>query len=135
LVIGVFFEVYNELGPGFLESVYKKSMLIALAERGLRAEEESRISVWFRGQCVGDFRADLLVDQVIIVELEAGRAPSSEHEARLIHYLRSTEMEVGLLFHFGAKPSFKRFYFDNPRKKALLCQQPLQNPNPQEMRG
>lgn len=119
LILEVFYEVYNELGYGFLESVYQKAMLIALRARGLVADDENRITVWFRGQSVGDFRADVLVEDTVVLELQAARAPDSSHEAKLLHYLRATDKEVGLLLNFGPKPTFKRFYFDNPRKKAL----------------
>lgn len=94
-------------------------MLIALRSRGLTAEDENRITVWFRGESVGDFRADVLVDDTVILEIQAARAPDASHEAKLLHYLKATDKEVGLLLNFGPKPTFKRFYFDNPRKKAL----------------
>jgi GxxExxY protein len=117
-IIGVFFDVYNELGHGFLESVYRRSLAIALAEAGLRVETEVAIPVWFRGRQVGEFWADLVVEGVIILELKAARALDPAHEAQLLHYLRATEIEVGLLLNFGAKPDFKRLAFDNARKTA-----------------
>lgn len=119
VILDVFYEVYNELGCGFLESVYRNAMLIALEARGLRADDENRITVWFRGKNVGDFRSDILVEELVLLELQAARALDPSHEARLLHYLRATEKEVGLLLNFGPKPTFKRFYFDNPRKTAL----------------
>lgn len=119
LILEVFYEVYNELGYGFLESVYQKAMLIALRARGLDASDEKRITVWFRGENVGDFRADVLVQDKVILEIQAARAPDAAHEAKLLHYLKATDKEVGLLLNFGPKPTFKRFYFDNPREKAL----------------
>lgn len=119
LVLEVFYEVYNELGYGFLESVYKRAMLIALRARGLRALNETPIRVWYRGEDVGDFRADILVEEKVILELQAARALDSAHEAKLLNYLRATDKEVGLLFNFGPKPSFRRFILDNARKKGL----------------
>jgi len=119
LILEVFYEVYNELGSGFLESVYRRAFKIALEARSLAVVEEARISVWFRGKNVGDFRADLLVEDAVILEIQAARALDSSHEAKLLHYLRATDKEVGLLMNFGPKPTFKRFYFDNPRKEAL----------------
>jgi GxxExxY protein len=119
VILGVFYEVYNELGHGFLESVYRRAMLIALRARGLRADDETPIDVWFRGENVGAFRADILVEDAIILELQAARAVDSAHEAKLLHYLRATDKEVGFLMNFGPKPTFKRFLFDNPRKRAL----------------
>ena len=116
-IIGVFYEVYNELGQGFLESVYEAAMLIALREAGLKAETQVPIAVYFRGSRVGDFRADLMVENAVLLELKAARALDSSHEAQLLNYLRATEIEVGLLLNFGIKPEFKRLAFDNERKK------------------
>src|SRR5208282_2321291 len=112
-IIGVFYEVYNELGHGFLESVYEAAMLIALREAGLKAEAQVPIAVYFRGNRVGDFRADLMVENAILLELKAARALDSSHEAQLLNYLRATEIEVGLLLNFGTKPEFKRLAYDN----------------------
>ena len=116
-IIGVYYEVYNELGHGFLESVYEAAMLIALREAGLKAETQVPIAVYFRGNRVGDFRGDLMVENAILLELKAARALDSFHGAQLLNYLRATEIEVGLLLNFGIKPEFKRLAFDNERKK------------------
>jgi len=116
-IIGAFYDVYNELGYGFLESVYEEALAIALPELGLRVQRQIPITVWFRGQSGGDFRADLLVDGTILVELKAARTLDKAHEAQLLHYLRATEIEVGLLLNFGEKPHFRRLLFDNERKK------------------
>ena len=115
-ILSAFFEVYNELGFGFLESVYQKAMIVALGERDRSARHETPIRVWFHQQCVGAFRADLIVEDAVIVELEAARSIDSAHEAKLLNYLRATDKEVGLLLNFGPKPAFKRFVFDNDRK-------------------
>ena len=115
-IIRVFYEVYNELGHGFLESVYEKSLQIALISAGAKALTQIEIPVSFRGQCVGKFTADLLVDDCVLVELKAARTLDSSHEAQLLNYLRATDIEVGLLLNFGFKPEFKRLVFDNPRK-------------------
>lgn len=123
-IIGVFFDVYNELGPGFLESVYEASVEIALDDAGLRVERQVPIPVWFRGRNVGDFRADLLVDGSVILELKAARTLESAHEAQLLNYLRATSIEVGLLLNFGPKPEFKRFVFDNARKHIRVNPRP-----------
>ncbi len=114
--IGIFFDVYNELGYGFLESVYQKSLAIALSSAGLRAKPEIEIPVWFRGHQVGDFSADLLVEDCVLLELKSAKAIDKSHEAQLLNYLRATPVEVGLLLNFGLKPEFKRMVFDNPRK-------------------
>jgi len=115
-IIGVFYEVYNELGQGFLESVYEQSMAIALCDAGLQVGRQTPITVNFRGHVVGEFRADIVVNNQVIVELKAARAIERAYEAQLMNYLRATNMEIGLLMNFGPKPEFKRFIFDNERK-------------------
>ena len=115
-IIGVFYEVYNELGHGFLESVYENAMTLALREARIDARQQAPITVRFRGQIVGDFRADLLVDDAVIVEIKAAKTLESAHDAQLLNYLRATEIEVGMLMNFGPKPEFKRLAFDNRRK-------------------
>ncbi len=116
-VIGVFYDVYNELGYGFLESTYAEAMVLALKQAGLAAEREVPIPVWFRGTKVGQYFADIVVDNVVLLELKAARTVDSAHEAQLLHYLRATEIEVGLLLNFGLRPQFRRLLFDNDRKK------------------
>lgn len=117
-IIGIFYEVYNELGHGFLESVYANALALALRQAGIEAVQQAPITVSFRGQIVGDFRADLLVEHAVIIELKAVKALDSTQEAQLLNYLRATEIEVGPLINFGPKPEFKRFAFDNRRKKG-----------------
>jgi GxxExxY protein len=111
-IIGIFFDVYNELKYGFLESVYEASMSIALNECGLHADRQVAIPVSFRGHLVGDFRADLLVCKAVIVEVKAARSLDTFHEAQLLNYLRASELEVGLLLNFGREPQFRRMIFD-----------------------
>jgi len=116
-IIGVFYDVYHELGYGFLESAYHSSLVIALSEAGLKAESQLPIPVWFRGHIVSEFRADLLVGGIVLFELKAARTLDPSHEAQLLHYLKATEIEVGLLLNFGLRPQFRRLLFDNNRKK------------------
>lgn len=116
VVIGTFFEVYNELGHGFLESVYQKSLRIALEAKGLHVCCKIEIPVWFRGNDVGRFEADVLVENCLLLELKAVRQLDTAHQAQLLNYLRATDIEVGLLLNFGLKPDFKRMAFDNARK-------------------
>jgi GxxExxY protein len=116
-VIGAFYEVYDELGSGFLESVYEGAMTIVLRERGLRAIRQPPLAVRFRGQTIGEVRPDLVVDDVLILELKAARTIETAHEAQLLNYLRASDLEVGLLFTFGPKASFRRFGFSNDRKR------------------
>ena len=117
-IIRVFYEVYNELGYGFLESVYHKSLVIALNSAGLCVYSPVAVPVWFRGARVGSFEADVLVENCVLLELKAARALDSSHRAQLLNYLRATEIEVGLLLNFGEKPEFKRLIFDNRKKKS-----------------
>jgi GxxExxY protein len=116
-IIGVFYDVYNELGHGFLESTYAQALLVALEESGLRAAREVPVPVWFRGRKVGQYFADLIVEDLVLLELKAARTLESAHEAQLLHYLRATNVEVGLLLNFGLRPQFRRLLFDNERKK------------------
>jgi GxxExxY protein len=110
VVIGCAFEVINELGAGFLESVYEKALLLALRQSGLSAISQKPIKVMFRGECVGDFYADVLVDEKVIVELKAVKILSPEHQSQIINYLNATGIEVGLLINFGnPKLEYKRF--------------------------
>jgi GxxExxY protein len=116
-IIGVFYDVYNELGHGFLESTYAEAMVVALEEAGLAATREVAVPDWFRGRKVGQYFADLLVNDTVLLELKAARTLESGHEAQLLHYLRATEIEVGLLLNFGSRPQLRRLLFDNERKK------------------
>ena len=117
-IIGVFYDVYNELGHGFLESVYQKSLGLALQEAGLDVRWPIAIPVWFRGQQVGHYEGDMLVETKVLLELKAVRTLDGSHHAQLLNYLRATEIEVGLLLNFGVRPEFKRLVFDNLRKRA-----------------
>jgi GxxExxY protein len=116
-VIGVFYDVYNELGCGFLESTYSHAMVIALRQFGLNAESEMPVPVWFRGEKIGQYFADILAEEKVILELKCARNLESAHEAQLLHYLRATQVEVGLLLNFGLRPQFRRLLFDNDRKQ------------------
>jgi GxxExxY protein len=119
-IIGAFYDVYNELGHGFLESVYREALALVLAERGLKVEQEKSVTVCFRKSTVGIFRTDLLVNNAVIVELKCARALDSVHEAQLLNYLKATEFEVGLLLNFGTRPQFRRMLLDNVHKQNHL---------------
>ena len=116
-IIGTFYAVHRELGSGFLESVYEAALFLALSDEGLDVRQQATIDVWFRGERVGAFRADLVIAESVIVELKAVRALVPVHEAQLLNALRATNIEVGLLLNFGLRPSFKRLVFANNRKK------------------
>lgn len=116
LIIKAFFNVYNKLGYGFLEKVYENAMLIELGKLGLRAVNQKGIKVYYDEIEVGQYAADLLVEDVVIVELKATESLCEEHEAQLTNYLKATNVEVGLLMNFGKSAQFKRKIFDNNYK-------------------
>ena len=122
LVIGTFYEVYNELGQGFLENVYEQAMLLALRTKGLEVQNQVPVPVWFRGQKIGSYEADLVAAGLVLLELKACRTLDASHEAQLLNYLRSTAIEVGLLLNFGPRPQVRRFVFQNERKKISVDQ-------------
>ena len=118
-VVGVFFEVYGELGYGFLESIYRAAMTIALREAGLLAQPEVELEARFRGRSIGVFRADLLIEKVVVVELKAARGIDSAHIAQLLNYLRCTALETGVILNFGPRPQIRRLIFTNDRKHLI----------------
>jgi GxxExxY protein len=116
-IINRFYVVYNKLGYGFLEKVYEKSLKFEIEKTGLFVERQKPINVFYETELVGEYFADLLIDNKVIVELKACETISEEHENQLINYLKATEIEVGLLINFGKKPEIKRKIFTNDRKK------------------
>lgn len=119
-IIRSFYDVYNELGHGFLESVYREAMVAALKENGLPVEREKSVEVRFRGEVVGVFRTDLVVANSVIVELKCARTIDSNHEAQLLNYLKATQYEVGLLLNFGTPPHFRRMVLETARKRPTI---------------
>ena len=119
LILKTYYEVYNELGYGFLEKVYQNSLFIELKNKGLDVVAQKKINVYYKGILVGDYYADLIVNDAIILELKATDYLVEEFENQLINYLRSTDYEVGLLLNFGKKPEFKRKIFENKRKTRI----------------
>jgi GxxExxY protein len=119
-IISAFYTVYNTLGYGFLEKVYRNAMTIELRKQGLAVVPEAPIRVYYDGQVVGEYFADLLVAGAVLVELKAARQLADDHQAQLLNYLKATPYEVGLLLNFGPKPEIKRKAFDNSRKGSLL---------------
>ncbi len=116
-IIKAFYIVYNVLGYGFPEKVYERAMAIELRKMDLRVVCQQPIKVYYKDQVVGDFYADMLVEDYIIVELKATRTLAKEDEAQVLNYLNATVYEVGLLLNFDPKPQVKRKIFDNDRKK------------------
>ena len=100
-IIGAAYAVYKQLGFGFLESVYKKAMLIELAKSGLKAKEERPLKVHYDGQVVGDFFVDMFVEESVVVELKSVQHLSKEHEVQLVNYLKGLNTDIGLLINFG----------------------------------
>lgn len=115
-VIGAFFDVYNDLGFGFLERVYHNAMYFELLSRGLKVESQKGIKLYRKGRLVGSYYADILINEVVIVELKAVATLTEAHEKQLINYLKATNIEVGLLLNFGLEPKFQRKTWSNERK-------------------
>ncbi|SEG30584.1 GxxExxY protein [Flavobacterium urumqiense] len=115
-ILKTFYEVYNELGYGFLEKVYQNSMYIELKNKGYKVEAQNKIKVYYKGTEVGEYYADLIVENLIILELKAVDYIVKDFENQILNYLRSTDCEVGLLLNFGKKPEFRRKIFENNRK-------------------
>lgn len=109
-ILKVCFDVSNELGSGYLESVYEKAMFIALRDAGLKAQSQTPLKVMFRGQIVGEFFADIIVEDTVLLELKAVKALAPEHLAQVMNYLKATGIEVGFLINFGnPKLEYRRF--------------------------
>lgn len=115
-IIKAFFNVYNRLGYGFLEKVYENALLIELKKVGLDAKRQMPVNVFYDGIEVGSYFADLIVNDLVIIELKACDGFIEEHEAQLTNYLRATKIEVGLLLNFGVKAQVKRKAFSNEFK-------------------
>ena len=115
-IISAFYEVYNTLGYGFLESVYARALFSELARRGLHVQREVMIDVFYKGECVGSFRADMLVEGRVVVEYKASTWLVEADRNQLLNYLRSSCLEVGLLLHFGPRPRFRRVVAENARR-------------------
>ena len=107
-VISLFYETYNELGFGFLESVYESAFALRLEEVGIGVRRQHPIVVRFRGHVVGEFRADLLIEELLLVEIKSVQMLLQIHEAQLLNYLKATGIKVGLLCNFGPRPHFRR---------------------------
>lgn len=116
-IIKAFYDVYNELGYGFLEKVYQNSLYIELKSRGFNVEPQKQIKVHFKGYEVGEYYPDLIVNDVVILELKAAECIVEEFENQILNYLRATNIEIGLLLNFGKKPEIKRKVFANLNKK------------------
>ena len=122
-IIKAFYKVYNSLGYGFLERVYENALFLELTSSGFQAVQQHPIQVFYEQQLVGEYFADLLVNDLIILELKAAEHVRDEHVAQLTNYLKATGKEVGLLLNFGVKPEFKRIVFSNSFKNPCKSAQ------------
>ena len=118
-IIQAFYNVYNSLGYGFLEKVYHNAMLIELKKKGFDCKSEFPIKVFYETTLVGNYNADIIIDDCVIIENKASEALVKANEYQLINYLKATEIEVGLLLNFGKTPEFIRKIFTNDRKRFI----------------
>ena len=118
-IIKAFYGVYNSLGFGFLEKVYENALALDLREKGMSVLQQKAVCVHYKGSIVGEYFADLLVENLVLVELKAVSAIIAAHEAQLLNYLKATNIEVGLILNFGEKPDHKRKLFTNDNKPLL----------------
>lgn len=116
-ILKIYYGVYNQLGYGFLEKVYQNAMYLELKSQGYKVDAQKQIKVFYKNQVVGEYYADLFVEDSIMLELKACECLMDAHKAQLINYLKATEIEIGLLLNFGEKPEFKRIIYTNDRKK------------------
>lgn len=118
-IIKAYFQVYNILGFGFLEKVYENALAIELQLSGLSVRQQERISVRYRSKVVGEYWADILVNDCIVLELKATEKLCEEHRCQLVNYLRASTFEIGLLLNFGRTPEIRRVLYHNSYKKGI----------------
>ena len=119
-IIGCAFTVHNKLGSGFLEKVYENALRIELLKAGLAVKQQEPISVIYDGQVVGEYYADLWVEERVVVELKAALALVKEHEVQLVNYLTATGIDHGLLLNFGSSVQVKRKFREYKVKGSIL---------------
>ncbi|HYN44454.1 MAG TPA: GxxExxY protein [Candidatus Limnocylindrales bacterium] len=125
-IINSFYKVYNVLGYGFLEKIYENALVIELESAGFVVLQQQNIKVYYENQVVGDYFADIIVNDLVILEIKAAEGLRDENKAHLINYLKATNKQVGLLFNFGKKSDFKRAIFSNERREISEAEH--QNP-------
>jgi GxxExxY protein len=116
-ILRAFYNVYNTLGQGLLEKVYENALAIELRGMGLDVAQQEPLKVYYHGQLVGDYKADLVVEELVILELKIADAMNEAFQAQLMNYLKATEIEVGMILNFGPEPKFKRIVWTNYRKR------------------
>ena len=117
-IIKAFYKVYNTLGYGFLEKVYENAMAVELLKMGLDVKRQYPITVYYESEIVGEYFADLVVNEIVVIELKASNSLLEEHECQLINYLKATKIELGLLMNFGKEAEYRRKVFMNKFKKS-----------------
>jgi GxxExxY protein len=123
-IIKVFYETANELGSGFTENVYEAAMIVSLTDAGFEVRQSVALPVWFRGRQIAMFRADAIVERVVLLEFKAAASIEPWHEAQVLNYLRASDLEIGYVLNFGKKAEFKRLAFSNDRKKRAEIVEP-----------
>ncbi len=118
-ILGAFFQVHKDLGYGFSEKVYENSLFILLTDLGMKVESQAHLPVYYRGQQVGEYIADLIINDVVLLELKAAEKIIEQHAAQLLNYLKASKIEVGLVLNFGPTAEFRRKVYDNERKGTL----------------
>jgi GxxExxY protein len=118
-ILGAFFQLHKELGFGFSEKVYEAALEFLLLELGLIVERQKDVFVYYHGKVIGEYKADLIVNGLVLIELKSVERLIDAHDAQLLNYLKATEIEVGLLLNFGPEAQFHRKIYDNPRKGSL----------------
>ena len=115
-IVGVFYGVFRELGTGFPEALYRRAMCIALEQAGIACQQEVPITVYFRGQPIGNFRLDLVAERCVVLECKVADRIVPGHRVQLLNYLTASDLSVGLVLNFGASPTFSRVVNENRRK-------------------
>jgi GxxExxY protein len=119
-IVEVFFAVYNELGFGFLEGVYEEALSVALVEAGFTVARQVPTPIWFRGRKIGEYKADLIVNSAVLLELKSARTLEPAHGAQVLNYLRSTDIEVALLLNFGPQPTSNVIFLRMTEKEFVF---------------
>lgn len=118
-IIKAFYKVYNTLGYGFLEKVYENALVFGLETRGFQVQTQLPIKVHYNGREVGEYFADVIVENIVIIEIKTANTIDKAHESQLLNYLKATEIEVGLILNFGQKPEYRRKVFANQKKNLI----------------
>jgi GxxExxY protein len=118
IIIGALYETFNEIGPGFNELICRRALALVLRMRGLKTIEEDEIPVRFRGEVLANFKADIVVNDLVLVEVKAVQQLEDWHTAQILNYLKASTIEVGLLVNFGRRADHKRFVMMNHRKRG-----------------